>query len=57
MFDPEPPIDPMSIVKLMQKEPKTYQLGGQDTLRFTAQLDDTERRFGFVEGLLETLNK
>ncbi|TQV65367.1 MAG: DEAD/DEAH box helicase, partial [Halothiobacillaceae bacterium] len=55
VFDPEPPIDPMSIVKLMQSAPKTYQLGGQDTLRFSAPMDDASMRFGFVEKLLDTL--
>jgi transcription-repair coupling factor (superfamily II helicase) len=55
LFDPKPPIDPMSIVKLMQKEPKTYQLGGQDTLRFSAPMEEVEARFKFVESLLEKL--
>jgi len=56
VFDPKPPIDPMSIVKLMQSAPKTYQLGGQDTLRFTALLEETDVRFKFVEKLLANLN-
>ncbi|HET20270.1 MAG TPA: transcription-repair coupling factor, partial [Chromatiales bacterium] len=56
-FDPEPPIDPMIIIKLMQQEPKTYQLGGQDTLRFTAPLEEPEKRFAFVEQLLNTLQQ
>ena len=55
LFDPQPPIDPMTIVHLMQREPKTYQLGGQDALKFTAPLEDAERRFAFIERLLETL--
>ena len=55
VFEPQPPIDPMSIVKLMQKEPKTYQLGGQDTLRFSAVLDEAEPRFRFIEQLLQRL--
>ncbi len=55
VFEPQPPIDPMSIVKLMQQEPKTYQLGGQDTLRFTAPMDEVSIRFGFVEQLLNKL--
>ncbi|OYY74031.1 MAG: transcription-repair coupling factor [Gammaproteobacteria bacterium 28-57-27] len=56
LFDPKPPIEPMSIVKLMQQEPKTYQLGGQDTLRFSAPMDEVEKRFRFVENLLDRLS-
>ncbi len=55
VFDPKPPIDPMSIVKLMQSAPKTYQLGGQDTLRFSAPMEDVSIRFEFVEKLLNRL--
>jgi len=55
LFDPKPPIDPMSIVKLMQSAPKTYQLGGQDTLRFSAPMEDVSIRFEFVEKLLNRL--
>ncbi len=55
VFEPQPPIDPMNIVKLMQKEPKTYQLGGQDTLKFSAPMDDESTRFEFVEKLLNRL--
>ncbi|MEW5972440.1 MAG: transcription-repair coupling factor [Pseudomonadota bacterium] len=55
LFEPQPPIDPMSIVRLMQREPKTYQLGGQDALRFTAPMDEADKRFGFIERLLSEL--
>ncbi|MFZ5579407.1 MAG: transcription-repair coupling factor [Pseudomonadota bacterium] len=55
LFEPQPPIDPMSIVKLMQQEPKTYQLGGQDTLRFNAPMTEPEQRFVFLERLLNRL--
>ncbi|MEW5838181.1 MAG: transcription-repair coupling factor [Pseudomonadota bacterium] len=55
VFEPQPPIDPMSIVKLMQSAPKTYQLGGQDTLRFSAPMDEVEQRFKFTEQLLQRL--
>ncbi|MGD9889108.1 MAG: transcription-repair coupling factor [Halothiobacillaceae bacterium] len=55
LFEPKPPIDPMSIVKLMQSAPKTYQLGGQDILRFNAPMDEAEARFKFVEKLLSSL--
>ncbi|MDM7321946.1 MAG: transcription-repair coupling factor [Gammaproteobacteria bacterium] len=57
LFDPQPPIDPMTIVHLMQREPKTYQLGGQDALRFTAPLEDADKRFGFIERLLTELEQ
>ncbi|MEW6764474.1 MAG: transcription-repair coupling factor [Pseudomonadota bacterium] len=55
LFEPQPPIDPMSIVKLMQKEPKTYQLGGQDTLKFLTTMDSPDRRFAFIDDLLGKL--
>ncbi|MEF3193925.1 MAG: transcription-repair coupling factor [Halothiobacillaceae bacterium] len=57
LFEPNPPIDPLRIVQLMQREPKTYQLGGQDALRFNAPLEDADKRFGFIERLLSELEQ
>ncbi len=55
LFEPKPPIDPLHIIQLVQREPKTYQLGGQDALRFGAPLEGAEQRFAFVERLLAAL--
>jgi len=57
LFEPQPPIDPMSIVRLIQREPQTYQLGGQDALRFNAPLEEADMRFRFIEQLLAELEQ
>ncbi|MGC8733012.1 MAG: hypothetical protein ACP5RC_12265, partial [Halothiobacillaceae bacterium] len=57
LFEPNPPIDSLRIVQLMQREPKIYQLGGQDALRFTAPLEDADERFGFIERLFSELEQ
>lgn len=49
-------VDPLTLVQLIQAEPQRYRLDGADTLRFEAQMENTETRFQFVEQLLGTLN-
>jgi transcription-repair coupling factor (superfamily II helicase) len=55
VFNPEPPIDPMKVLELIQKQPKIYRLDGKDKLRFTMALDDAARRTEALEKLLEAL--
>ncbi|MEK7323136.1 MAG: transcription-repair coupling factor [Pseudomonadota bacterium] len=55
LFDKQPKIDPVMVIRLIQTQPKIYKLDGQDKLRFTLNLEDREMRFQSVEKLLEML--
>jgi transcription-repair coupling factor (superfamily II helicase) len=55
-FDPRPNVDPMSVVALIQQQPKSYRLEGQDVLRLTASLPEAANRFEAVETLLGRLS-
>lgn len=56
LFHPEPPIDPMKIITLIQTKPDIYKLDGQDKLRFTAKMEAVETRLEFIEALLDKLS-
>jgi transcription-repair coupling factor (superfamily II helicase) len=55
LFDKEPKIDPVTVIRLIQTQPKTYKLDGQDKLRFTLEMPEREQRFQAAEKLLEML--
>ena len=55
LFQPEPNIDPMKLIKLVQTQPQTYKLDGQDKLRVVRALPDAAARIAEMEGLLRTL--
>jgi transcription-repair coupling factor (superfamily II helicase) len=54
-FTPEPNIDPMKIIALIQQQPESYKLDGQQRLRIIAELPDAPSRIEFIEKLLERL--
>jgi transcription-repair coupling factor (superfamily II helicase) len=54
-FGPEPNLDPVKLVRLIQQQPKVYKLDGKDKLRFIRELPDVESRATAVEGLLEKI--
>ena len=60
-FAPEPRADALALVRLVQAEPGTYQLQGgarsesTSRLRMSRSLEETEKRFQFVEQLVERL--
>ncbi|HEV2110151.1 MAG TPA: transcription-repair coupling factor [Gammaproteobacteria bacterium] len=56
-FGTETPVEPMSVIRLIQQQPKTYKLDGQDRLRFTMDLEDREQRIAAVDSLLTQLGK
>jgi transcription-repair coupling factor (superfamily II helicase) len=55
IFDEQPNIDPMKIIKLIQTKPKLYKLDGQERLRITSDLPDFAKRVEAAEGLLSAL--
>jgi transcription-repair coupling factor (superfamily II helicase) len=54
-FDPEPKIDPMRIIQLVQTQPNAFKLDGSDKLRFTADLSDPMQRVQSVKVVLDQL--
>ena len=57
LFGPEADVDPLTVIRLIQGQPNTYRLDGQDKLRFMMALPDAEARLTAVEVLLKTLAK
>jgi len=53
-FIPEPDIDPMKLITLIQTQSKVYKFDGKQTLRMTLANED-EDRADMVEALLNTL--
>jgi transcription-repair coupling factor (superfamily II helicase) len=46
-------VNPMSLVNLVQSEPRSYKLAGATRLRFEQALDDKAQRVEYVENLLD----
>ena len=55
LFKPQPNIDPMRVIKLIQTQPKVYSLDGQDKLRVRMELAGAVERIGAVQALLTAL--
>ncbi len=56
IFNAEPNIDPMKIINLIQQEPKSFKLDGQDKLRFIQPMEEAKARIEAVKALLEKLS-
>jgi len=54
-FDQDTPIDPFSIVQLVQSEPHRYRLPTANQLSFEEKMEKTETRFQKIERLFERL--
>ncbi|NOX27080.1 MAG: transcription-repair coupling factor [Gammaproteobacteria bacterium] len=52
LFDAEPDIDPMAIIKLMQDSNGNYRMDGPETLRFKDAMEELDDRFSCVEALM-----
>jgi transcription-repair coupling factor (superfamily II helicase) len=55
LFKPQPNIDPLNVIKLIQSQPKVYSLDGQDKLRIRMELPGTAERLGAAQSLLTAL--
>ncbi len=55
LFVPEPPIDPMKIITLIQRQPDRYRLDGQEKLRLIEPMETPRERIEAVEKLLDLL--
>jgi transcription-repair coupling factor (superfamily II helicase) len=54
-FIPQPHIDGMKIIQLIQTQAKVYKLDGQERLRIVMDMPDAESRFELLEGLIKRL--
>jgi transcription-repair coupling factor (superfamily II helicase) len=54
-FVPKPRIDPMTVIGLMQKQPKVYAMDGQDKLKLRLELPDAAARLRTARELLAQL--
>ncbi len=55
-FVERPNVDPMSIIKMIQGQPKLYQMDGPDKLRIKLDLPDAPSRLAAAKGLLTLLD-
>jgi transcription-repair coupling factor (superfamily II helicase) len=55
LFHPNPSVDPIQIISLIQQQGRMYRLDGPDKLRFVLKLDTSEQRVEFLEKLLDQL--
>lgn len=55
VFGPDPKVNAVKLVGLIQRQSKTYKLDGRDKLRFIKELPDAEARAAEVERLLEAI--
>ena len=51
-FTPKTKVEPITIIKMVQKEPDTFRLQSNDQLSFTMPMDDAKQRFESVNNIL-----
>jgi transcription-repair coupling factor (superfamily II helicase) len=56
VFVEQPDIDPMKIIKLIQSQPNTYKLDGNDKIRLLKPIENIEFRIKALEELFEYLS-
>jgi transcription-repair coupling factor (superfamily II helicase) len=55
IFRPQPNVEPLTIIKMIQAQPRVYALDGQDKLRFKMPLEGTAERLRAANDLLSSL--
>ncbi|MCL1528351.1 transcription-repair coupling factor [Xanthomonas nasturtii] len=55
VFEAKPAIDPMTIIRMIQKQPKIYTMDGPDKLRIKLPMPEGADRFNAARGLLTVL--
>jgi transcription-repair coupling factor (superfamily II helicase) len=56
-FNAQPTIDPMSVIRMIQSQPKTYAMEGGDKLKIKLELPDVASRLRTAKALLTTLSR
>ncbi|MEG2392663.1 MAG: TRCF domain-containing protein, partial [Pseudomonas sp.] len=54
-FEAQTPVDPMTLIKLIQSQPKRYKFEGATMFKFQVPMERPEERFNTVEALFERL--
>nr|WP_284060350.1 transcription-repair coupling factor [Pseudomonas sp. NW5] len=54
-FAAQTPVEPLSLIQLIQSQPSRYRLDGGSTLKFQVPMEQAEQRFNTLEALLERL--
>ena len=54
-FEAETPVDPLTLIKLIQTQPKRYKFEGATMFKFQVPMERPEERFNTVEALFERL--
>jgi len=55
VFEAKPKVDPMSVIRMIQQQPKLYAMEGPDKLRIRVPLPEAADRFNAARALLTTL--
>jgi transcription-repair coupling factor (superfamily II helicase) len=55
IFRPKPNVEPLTIIKMIQAQPRVYALDGQDKVRFKMPLEGTAERLRAANDLLLSL--
>jgi transcription-repair coupling factor (superfamily II helicase) len=55
VFDARPQVDPMTVIQMIQKQPRIYVMDGPDKLRIKLPLPEPADRFNAAKGLLAAL--
>ena len=55
VFDAKPNVDPMTIIQMIQKQPRLYVMDGPDKLKLKLPLPEAADRFNAARGLLAAL--
>ncbi|MEB1530692.1 transcription-repair coupling factor [Xanthomonas sp. WHRI 7945] len=55
VFEAKPDVDPMTIIQMIQKQPKLYAMDGPDKLKVKLPLPEAADRFNAARGLLAAL--
>jgi transcription-repair coupling factor (superfamily II helicase) len=54
-FTPNTPVEPITIIKMVQTDPDIFRLQNNDQLSFTLPLNDAENRFKFISDVFDKL--
>jgi transcription-repair coupling factor (superfamily II helicase) len=54
-FQAQPNVDPMSVIRLIQSQPRVYSMDGPDKLRVRMELPDAASRLRTARGLMQVL--
>jgi len=57
LFDANPNIDPMKIIRLIQEQPEKYKLDGENKLRYVIEQPESHQRIAAIQELIQLLSQ